>query len=278
MNTRSSVISSSQAAWLWWNRSKSQFMCKWASGKIGYKRGGVEEERGFLFPCGASVCVCSLSCIKSNVNVKNRAASNTFDKNAALIKDRQELLPTTRSSLLCNSAEAFSSTNGWTNDLEKGNHWEAMQNNDPWSLTEELSNFMTEIRWRASCHHLCACFRCRLYITSLVVWQNMGRTSFAYTYNRANSHLTSQTGIHFHVFLLMPQCEFGPFRQSPQRKDAVPFARALHCAQITSKISQVRLRNISASLKFITQYQRFVSEQMCSNKQPVSFCCNCQMF
>lgn len=170
MNTMmSSVISSS---WLWWNRSKSQeFVCKRASGKIGYKRGGVEEERSFLFPCGASVCVCSISSIKSNVSVKN-----TLDSNAALIKDSQELFPMTRSSLLCNSAEAFSSTNGWTNDLEKGNHWEAMQNNDPWSLTEELLDFMTEIRWRASCHHLSACFRCRLNITSLLVWQNMGRT------------------------------------------------------------------------------------------------------
>lgn len=89
------------------------------------------------------------------MSVKNRAASNTFDKSAALIKVSQELLPTTRSSLLCNSAEAFSSTNGWTNDLEKGNHWEAMQNNDPWSLTEEL--YRTSWRRSVEEHRVTVC-------------------------------------------------------------------------------------------------------------------------
>lgn len=151
----SSVIISSQAACLCCaslNRSKSQeFMCKWASGKIGYKRGGVGEELFYFHVERLSVFAASPA---SNASLKNRAASNTFDKNAALIKDSQELLPTTQSSLLCNSTEAFSSTNGWTNDLEKGNHWEAMQNNDPWSQTEELLDLMTKISPSPSVHLL----------------------------------------------------------------------------------------------------------------------------
>lgn len=104
----SSVIIWSQAACLCCaslNRSKSQeFMCKWASGKIGYKRGGVGEELFYFHVERLSVFAASPA---SNASLKN-----TFDKNAALIKDSQELLPTTQSSLLCNSTEAFSSTNG----------------------------------------------------------------------------------------------------------------------------------------------------------------------
>lgn len=96
-----------------------------------------------------------------------------------------------------------------------------------------------KIRWRASCHHLCVCFRSRLYITSILVWQNMGRTSFAYTCITEPTNIYHPKRAFSCVFIYAPVWIW-TIPPEPAEKRRSPFACALHCAQITSKISRVK--------------------------------------